>query len=134
MCATKMPTTGAALAVMDTELAILDCVNHYGPNISASVCLCACFLSAEVFCDELESPENGLVILINDNTPGSEALYSCDEDNGYVLTPALLLRRCLATGEWTGRAPQCIRTYLTFVEQCLPPWLRSSMLNLSITV
>lgn len=58
-----------------------------------------------ILCEELESPENGLVDVPN-RLPGSTATYYCSE--GYNLVGSRT-RSCQNNGFWTGVTPFCQR-------------------------
>ncbi len=56
-------------------------------------------------CPELSDPENGMVILVpDDNIPGTEAIYRCDQGLGFDGPPS---RICQLNGEWTGEDTTC---------------------------
>ena len=55
-------------------------------------------------CPELINPIHGKV-KVQAQTVGSTAEYRCDET--YVLTGGDRVRKCLAGGRWSGKAPFC---------------------------
>ena len=54
-------------------------------------------------CPRLQAPQNGNVKLLS-TSPGSFAKYTCN--SGYGLS-GNTYRKCLSTGQWTGRTPTC---------------------------
>ncbi len=57
-----------------------------------------------IVCPELSDPESGSVDM-GGNTPGSVAVYECEEQFALVGDQT---RECQDTGEWSGDEPQCI--------------------------
>ena len=55
-------------------------------------------------CPDLEKPMNGKVNA-KKQTLHSEAEYECN--GGYILTGGDRVRKCLAGGSWSGKAPLC---------------------------
>ena len=72
-------------------------LNHYIlPIIHAGIC-----------CGDLCDIANGKVVIAPDSKLGSSAKYSCEP--GYILKGTYKKRTCLASGEWSGEEPSCIR-------------------------
>ena len=55
-------------------------------------------------CPDLEKPMNGRV-KVKKQMLNSTAEYKCNE--GFVLTGGDQVRKCLAGGSWSGKAPFC---------------------------
>ena len=55
-------------------------------------------------CPDLERPMNGRVNA-KKQTLNSRAEYECND--GYILTRGDRVRKCLAGGSWSGKAPLC---------------------------
>ena len=62
-------------------------------------------------CPDLEKPMNGRV-QAKERTFHSTAKYECND--GFELTSGNQVRKCLATGNWSGIAPFC---------QCKITWI-----------
>ena len=62
------------------------------------------FPHAAMRCPDLERPMNGRVNA-KKQTLNSRAEYECN--NGYTLTGGDRVRKCLAGGSWSGKAPLC---------------------------
>ena len=67
------------------------------------------FFSTAVDCGNLTDPANGQVSHTAGTTFGQTATYSCN--TGYNLMGDNN-RTCQATGNWSGSAPTCQRTFL----------------------
>ena len=61
-------------------------------------------------CPRLQAPQNGNVKFVS-TSPGSFAKYTCN--SGYGLS-GNTYRKCLSTGQWTGRTPTCRCEHLHF--------------------
>jgi hypothetical protein len=61
----------------------------------------------QIFCPDLDDPQNGDVNVDGPQRPGQIAQYSCD--GGFTLVGSKT-RRCLSNGVWSGRAPFCKST------------------------
>ena len=59
---------------------------------------------AAMKCPDLANPMNGRVI-VEKQTLDSTAEYECN--NGFILDGGDRVRRCLAGGSWSGKAPLC---------------------------
>ena len=63
-------------------------------------------LTATISCPPLEHPANGLVTL-EENSPGSVATYSCDEDHSLLGSATSL---CQSNGAWSNQPPTCAKS------------------------
>ena len=63
-------------------------------------------------CPDLENPMNGRVNMKN-QTLDSTAEYECN--GGYNLTGGNRVRKCLAGGSWSGKAPLCECKFVSFI-------------------
>ncbi len=69
-----------------------------------TVCTFTVVYSADVMCEELLAPVNGMIMLMG-RTPGSIAMYSCDM--GFRLNGEIT-RTCQTDGNWSDEEPTCI--------------------------
>ena len=67
-------------------------------------------------CPDLEKPLNGRVN-VKKQTLDSTAEYKCKE--GFVLTGGDRVRKCLAGGSWSGKAPLCMCKFM-----CIIIWMQ----------
>ena len=86
--------------------------------------ICARYCLAEVTCEPLVAPNNGVVIPRKDagGTFGDNVTYNCDR--GYDLSEAVV-RTCQADGQWSGKDPTCtseiaklVKVYLHSLQCC----------------
>ena len=79
------------------------------------------FISAEITCQVLSSPENGLITysptVTSEATYNTTAIYSCDV--GFGLSGGEDVRTCEGDGNsldgmWSGDAPTCEGDFLVF--------------------
>ena len=63
-------------------------------------------------CPDLENPMNGRVN-VKKQTLDSTAKYECND--GFILDGGDRVRRCLAGGSWSGKAPLCECKFISWL-------------------
>lgn len=77
-------------------------------------------------CPDLENPLNGRVN-VNKQTLDSTAKYKCNE--GFVLNGGDHVRKCLAGGGWSGKAPLCKCKFI-----CIIFWVQVPLCSRHVAV